>query len=107
MADAKERSDGNAEQKYGSRNHGARDHRLKLKVTRSVPAAESMASLNSHQPPMLKRTPSISYTPPPSARVTRGCVGRPWPCSGMPPSTEMAACSTGRPCESVINTGTL
>ena len=36
------------------------NHRSRLNVTVSAPWAPAMASLNSHQPPMLKRTPSIS-----------------------------------------------
>ena len=41
------------------------------------PAGDSIASFSSHHPPMLKRTPSITYTPSPSDFVTRGWVGRP------------------------------
>jgi hypothetical protein len=52
----------------------------RLKVTVSVPSLPAMASLSSHQPPMLKRTPSITYSPLPRAFVTRGWVGSPWPC---------------------------
>jgi len=55
---------------------GITGHRLRLKVMLSAPAGDWMASLSSHQPPMLKRTPSISYTPPPTPRL-RGCVGSP------------------------------
>lgn len=55
-------------------------YRSRLKTTLSVPAAEAIRNFNSHQPPMLNFTPSTWYTPPPRDRVTRGFVGRPWPC---------------------------
>jgi len=39
------------------------NHRFRLNVTVSAPRGARDRELNSHQPPMLKRTPSISYLP--------------------------------------------
>mgnify|MGYP006174543205 CR=1 FL=1 len=38
----------------------ASPHSFRLNVTRSVPACVAIDNLNSHQPPMLKRTPSMT-----------------------------------------------
>src|SRR5690606_4277684 len=70
--------------------------RARLEVAVSLPAAASMPTSSTHHPGMLKRMPPTMCRPSGSLPVTRGMVGRPCPCWGIPPSIATSA-STGAP----------